>query len=73
MAQLTALDWFIESLPNRFRNTILNECSEDIEKAKAMEKEKIINARINGDENHSLIGNKRKRYAEQYYNETYNK
>jgi hypothetical protein len=44
-----------------------------IEKAIAMEKEQIVKARINGDENHSLIGEKRKEYAEQYYNETYNK
>jgi len=63
MAQETALDWFIENLPNRFRNAILNECSEEIEQAKAMEKEQIIEAYCNGDDN---IG------AEQYYNETYN-
>jgi hypothetical protein len=35
------------------------------------EKEHIINARIDGDENYTLVGNKRKEYAEQYYNETY--
>jgi hypothetical protein len=35
------------------------------------EKEQIINARIDGDENYTLVGNKRKEYAEQYYNETY--
>jgi hypothetical protein len=36
------------------------------------EKEQIIQARIDGDENYSLIGGKRYEYAEQYYNETYN-
>ena len=36
------------------------------------EKEQIIEARIDGDENYSLIGGKRYEYAEQYYNETYN-
>jgi hypothetical protein len=36
------------------------------------EKEQIINARIDGDENYTLVGNKRKEYAEQYYNETFN-
>jgi hypothetical protein len=36
------------------------------------EKEQIIEARIDGDENYSLIGGKRYEYAEQYYNEKYN-
>jgi len=36
------------------------------------EKEQIIQARIDGDENYSLVGGKRYEYAEQYYNETYN-
>jgi hypothetical protein len=36
------------------------------------EKEQIIEARIDGDENYSLIGGKRYEYAEQYYNERYN-
>ena len=36
------------------------------------EKEQIIDARIDGDENYSLVGGKRYEYAEQYYNETYN-
>ena len=36
------------------------------------EKEQIIDARIDGDENYSLVGGKRYEYAEQYYNEKYN-
>ena len=44
---------------------------EDFEQTKEMEKEQIIQARIDGDENYTLVGNKRKEYAEQYYNETY--
>ena len=36
------------------------------------EKEQIIDARIDGDENYSIVGGKRYEYAEQYYNETYN-
>jgi hypothetical protein len=35
------------------------------------EKEQIIKARIDGDENYSLVGGKRYEYAEQYYNQTY--
>jgi hypothetical protein len=37
-----------------------------------LEKEQIIQARIDGDENYSLVGGKRYEYAEQYYNEKYN-
>jgi hypothetical protein len=40
--------------------------------SKVVEKEQIIQARIDGDENYSLVGGKRYEYAEQYYNETYN-
>jgi hypothetical protein len=36
-----------------------------------MEKEQIINARINGDENHSFNSMVREEYANDYYNETY--
>ena len=36
------------------------------------EKEQIIDARIDGDENYSIVGGKRYEYAEQYYIETYN-
>ena len=36
------------------------------------EKEQIIYARIDGDENYSIVGSKRYEYAEQYYIETYN-
>ena len=66
MSQQTALDWFIENLPTRFKNAILNECSQEIEQAKAMEKEQIIEAYQEGE----YISNK-KTPAEQYYNETY--
>jgi hypothetical protein len=67
--KLTAVEWFMDNLPNRFRNAILNECSEEIEQAKQMEKEQIMKAvydamGTNFDPN---MGR-----AEQYYNETYN-
>ena len=65
----TAVDYLFEKLwgipKDKFTwQMILNE-------AKKKEKEQIINARIDGDENYTLVGNKRKEYAEQYYNETY--
>jgi hypothetical protein len=67
----TAVDYLFEKLwgipKDKFTwQMILNE-------AKKKEKEQIINARIDGDENYTLVGNKRKEYAEQYYNETYGK
>jgi hypothetical protein len=42
-----------------------------IEQAKAMEKEQIMNARINGDMNPRCISHLAKQYAELYYLETY--
>ncbi len=50
----------------------INEPFKFFDKYLEKEKEQIIEARINGDENYSLIGGKRYEYAEQYYNETYN-
>jgi hypothetical protein len=83
----TAVEWFIENLPIRFKNAILNECGEEIEKAKAMEKEQkgyteeqayeIWRA---GQEYWKTSGSSitfeeliEKFKSEQYYNETYNK
>jgi len=56
-------DYYINELTNFDKDKI-----QFLEK----EKEQIIQARIDGDENYSLIGGKRYEYAEQYYNETYN-
>jgi len=44
MAQQTAVEYLLSNLPNRFRNAILNECGEEIEKAKEIEKEQIRKA-----------------------------
>lgn len=64
MSQQTAIDWLIDNLPNRFRNAIMNECSDLFEQAKKIEKLQIMEAYINGED----LGG-----AEQYYNETYNR
>jgi len=50
----------------------LYDIKQAIKNALEKEKEQIIQARIDGDENYSLVGGKRYEYAEQYYNETYN-
>jgi hypothetical protein len=57
----TAVEWFEAQVGH---NSLmgLKEFNEIFEKAKAMEKEQIIEAYCNGDDNIS---------AEQYYNETY--
>jgi len=78
----TALDWAFEQLDEQVfridyveRRLNISISFEDMmtlkKEAKEMEKEQIINARIDGDENYTLVGNKRKEYAEQYYKETY--
>ena len=38
----TSLDWFLENLPERFKNAILNSCQEEIKQAKQMEKEQML-------------------------------
>jgi hypothetical protein len=65
----TAIDWFIDNLPNRFKNAILNECGEEIKKAKAMEKEQIIQSHLFG--LLRPIEMEATKQAEEYYNETY--
>ncbi len=64
----TAVEWLIEKqidagigLPKEWRK-----------QAKAMEKEQIIDARIDGDTYSTAIKEMRTEYAEQYYNETFN-
>ncbi len=52
-------------------NLLIKMLQHKAEKLLEKEKEQIIKARIDGDENYSLIGGKRYEYAEQYYNETY--
>ena len=42
-----------------------------IEKAKAMHKEEIINARVDGDTNHTAIDVMRIDYAKEYYKERF--
>lgn len=44
----TAVDYLLSQLPNRFRNAILNECSDEIKKARQIGKQQIMDAFING-------------------------
>ena len=72
---MTAIDWFINNLPERFKNPIINTCQEEIAKAKEMEREQIEDAFQDGKwdwSDHITNGTESKDLA-QYYNETYNK
>ncbi len=71
--KLTVVEWLLKEINERngFIFTIYYE--ELFNQAKAMEKEQIINARIDGDENHTFNCQMREEYANDYYNETYGK
>ena len=68
MAQQTAVGWFINNIPNRFRNAILNTCSKEIDQANKMFEQQIEDAVNYGDQRGKIATY---RTAEQYYNETY--
>ena len=59
----TAVEWLYEQLPIRMKNYL----QEEIIKAKAMEKEQIMDAYDKGEFNDGM-----NETAEQYYTETYN-
>ena len=65
------IDSIDETLMGKHTIHHLQQVERDLYDLLEEEKEQIINARIDGDENYTLVGNKRKEYAEQYYNETY--
>lgn len=70
----TAVEWLVSNMPNIGEYIPLGvtlEFQAKIEQAKAMEKEQIIKARINGDVNGACIFKISREKAEQYYNETY--
>jgi hypothetical protein len=70
MAQQTATEWLMLEMlkPDMYRiwPTLL-------ERAKYMEKEQIMNAWLNGDNDSMYDPKELDKQAEQYYNETYNK
>ena len=68
----TAVEWLLDNLnfePHDEEEFISN--NKIWEQAKQMEKEQIINARIDGDEHHTFNSMMRESYANDYYNETY--
>jgi len=73
---MTAVDWLLENLPLRYKNAILNTCQEEINQAKAMEKEQIIDAFEVGyescDIDEAFEINRKLASGELHYNKTYN-
>ena len=69
----TAVEWLESQLDFLSNYMSERDRSKLFEQAKQMEKEQIINARINGDENHTFNSMVREDYANDYYNETYGK
>jgi sulfatase maturation enzyme AslB (radical SAM superfamily) len=75
----TAVEWLIEQMKTYNMTVSVHNTSHQnvmdfykaIEQAKEMEKEQIINARINGDMNGMCIAKLAKEKAEKYYNETF--
>jgi hypothetical protein len=67
----TAVDWLFLMLndPNRDQEF----AKKLYDKAKEIEKEQIVQAHIHGDENHTFNSSKIEEYANDYYNETYEK
>ena len=70
----TAMQELIDDLDRTLVKSIFERLEKEglFNKGLEKEKEQIIKARIDGDENYSLVGGKRYEYAEQYYNQTYN-
>ncbi len=63
------LEWVRKTLPMDLDTPRMIEAK--IESLLEVEKEQIINARVDGDENHTFNSMMRKSYANDYYNETY--
>ena len=61
----TAMEWFMENLPNRLRNSILNGYRETLDTAIQMEKEQIETAIDECRHNY--------KHSDNYFNETYGK
>jgi hypothetical protein len=67
MPKQTAVEWLIDNL-HYLHSTKWDDI---LEKAKEMEKQQIMDARIDGDMNSRCISHLSEKYAELYYLETY--
>ena len=68
MSKQTAVEWLIEQYENTLGKSITKVMADEIEKAKAIEKEQIMDSLVDG---RSQYRDKQIISAEQYYKETY--
>ena len=73
---MTAVEWLVEQLNSKYNNDdfIITHINE-IEQAKEMEKQQIIDAHLNGQAEFDTGPYRSEiiKHSEQYYNETFNK
>jgi hypothetical protein len=70
----TAIDWLIDQLEKyELYSKISFQCLKEIEEAKEMHKQEIIDAYLNGRYEADKIVMSQRFYTEQYYNETFGK
>ena len=67
MAQ-TALNWFLENIPNRFKNAFTNNCSELIEIAKQMEEKQLKEGMMYSLYEDGHTGDWKLRFVNDYFN-----
>lgn len=67
----TSIDWFIESLPERFKNAILNTCQEEIEIARAVEKQRMTDAIMYSLDEDGHTGDWKIKFANDYINKLF--
>lgn len=70
MEDQTALSWFLENLPTRFKNSLLNTCQDLVLRAKEKEKEQIVQA-YDQDLYGGLSGYRKFTSGKEYYQEIY--
>lgn len=72
---MTAVEWLENELADKLKLIVLNNDFRMMEglfeKAKAMEKEQMIDAFWNGDNTNCIAEQNAKEFAEKYYTETY--
>jgi len=66
----TAFGWFLENLPNRFKNSLINSCQDLILQAKEKEAEQIVHA-YDQDLYGGLSNYRKFTNGKEYYQETY--
>ena len=67
----TAVEWLCQQFEQTIGRSIMLVMESEIEQAKQMEKEQIIEAFWNGDNTDCTAEQNSKEFAEQYYNDNY--